>query len=102
MVRRRGVTAGPPLLLGIDIGTSLIKAVLVDATGAELALGQSPTPWLPCRSGAEGSAPAIFEAVLEAARAALAAHAAGAGRGGAAGRGSAARHVQVLAVGVIS
>ena len=33
------------LLLGIDVGTSVCKAAVVDATGAERAHGQQPTPW---------------------------------------------------------
>jgi sugar (pentulose or hexulose) kinase len=60
------------LLLGIDVGTSVCKAAVIDATGAERAHGQQPTPWQRLPHGAEIAADALFEAALAAARAALA------------------------------
>jgi len=57
------VSSGP-LLLGVDIGTSLIKAVLVDSAGRELAVGEAQTPWRACPSGAEGDAEELFSQVL--------------------------------------
>jgi len=60
------------LLLGIDVGTSVCKAAVIDATGAERAHGQQPTPWQRLAHGAEVGPDALFEAALAAARAALA------------------------------
>ncbi|MGH2722444.1 MAG: FGGY family carbohydrate kinase, partial [Actinomycetota bacterium] len=42
-----------PLLLGIDAGTSTIKAVLVDRDGRERALASVPTPFAATASGTE-------------------------------------------------
>jgi sugar (pentulose or hexulose) kinase len=60
------------LLLGIDVGTSACKAAVIDATGAERAHGQEPTPWQRVPDGAEIAPDALFEAALAAARSALA------------------------------
>jgi sugar (pentulose or hexulose) kinase len=60
------------LLLGIDVGTSACKAAVIDATAAERAHGQEPTPWQRLRRGAEIAPDALFEAALAAARTALA------------------------------
>jgi sugar (pentulose or hexulose) kinase len=60
------------LLLGIDVGTSACKAVVVDRAGAERAHGQSSTPWRRVPTGAEAEPDALFEAAVAAARAALA------------------------------
>jgi sugar (pentulose or hexulose) kinase len=60
------------LLLGIDVGTSACKAAVIDASGAERAHGQEPTPWQRLRHGTEIAPDALFEAALAAARAALA------------------------------
>jgi sugar (pentulose or hexulose) kinase len=60
-----------PLLLGIDVGTSACKATVVDAHGAELSLGQVPTPWESVPTGAELDAEALLRAVVEAAREAI-------------------------------
>jgi sugar (pentulose or hexulose) kinase len=59
------------LLLGIDVGTSMCKAAVVDAAGAERAHGQAPTPWEPLPTGAEADPEALFQAAMAAARAAL-------------------------------
>jgi len=60
-----------PLLLGIDVGTSACKAAIVDAHGAELSLGQVPTPWEAVPTGAELDAETLLRAVVEAAREAI-------------------------------
>jgi sugar (pentulose or hexulose) kinase len=59
------------LLLGIDVGTSACKAVVVDRAGREHARGHSGTPWRRVPTGAEVEPDALFEAVVAAARAAL-------------------------------
>jgi sugar (pentulose or hexulose) kinase len=69
--RRNGNGAGA-LLLGIDVGTSVCKAAVVDGAGAELAHGQAPTPWRTVPTGAEVDLEALFAAVVTAARDALA------------------------------
>jgi sugar (pentulose or hexulose) kinase len=60
------------LLLGIDVGTSVCKATVVDAEGAELAHGQAPTPWTRVPTGAEADPEALFASAVAAAGAALA------------------------------
>jgi sugar (pentulose or hexulose) kinase len=60
------------LLLGIDVGTSNCKAAVVDAAGAELAHGSTPTPWQRVPTGAEIEPDALLAAAAEAAREALA------------------------------
>ncbi len=61
------------LLVGIDVGTSACKAAVVDEEGRELAHGKAPTPWRQVPTGAEVDPEALFEAAVEAARAAVAA-----------------------------
>jgi sugar (pentulose or hexulose) kinase len=65
------------LLLGIDVGTSACKAVVADRVGQERAHGQERTPWRRVPTGAEVEPDALFEAVVAAAQAALAAAPAG-------------------------
>jgi sugar (pentulose or hexulose) kinase len=60
------------LLLGIDVGTSACKAVLLDPDGLERANGQSATPWERVATGAEIECEALYEAAVAASRAALA------------------------------
>jgi sugar (pentulose or hexulose) kinase len=60
------------LLLGIDVGTSNCKAAVVDAAGAELAHGSTPTPWQRVPTGAQIEPDALLAAAVEAAREALA------------------------------
>jgi sugar (pentulose or hexulose) kinase len=60
------------LLLGIDVGTSACKAAVFDADGAELALGQVPTPWRRVPTGAEADPDTLVAAAATAARQALA------------------------------
>jgi sugar (pentulose or hexulose) kinase len=60
------------LLLGIDVGTSNCKAAVVDAAGAELAHGSTPTPWQRVPTGAQIEPDALLAAAAQAARYALA------------------------------
>jgi sugar (pentulose or hexulose) kinase len=62
----------PPLLLGLDAGTSAVKAALFDADGRELAHGRAPTPWRPLPTGAEVDPGALLDAAIAAAAEALA------------------------------
>ncbi len=64
--------ASEPLLVGIDLGTTTCKAVVVSAGGAELAHGAMPTPWRAVPSGAETDPRALVDAALGAAERALA------------------------------
>ncbi|MFL5840478.1 MAG: L-fuculokinase [Thermoleophilaceae bacterium] len=59
------------LLLGMDVGTAMCKAAVVDPGGTELAHGQVPTPWEHRPTGAETDPEALFQAAVTAARAAL-------------------------------
>ncbi|SRR5580765_31402 len=59
---------GRELLAGVDVGTTSVKALLLTAEGAEVAVGHAATPWTITGSGAETSA----ESILDAARRALA------------------------------
>ncbi len=60
------------ILLGIDVGTTSVKAAAYDEDGRELARGRAPTPW----RGTELNPDALLLAALEAADAALPAGAA--------------------------
>jgi sugar (pentulose or hexulose) kinase len=60
------------LLLGIDVGTSFCKAVVVDAEGDELAQARARTPWTRVATGAEIDPGALVRAVLAAAADAIA------------------------------
>jgi sugar (pentulose or hexulose) kinase len=61
------------VLLGIDVGTTFCKAVVVDAAGAVLGEGRAPTPWTAVPTGAEIDPEALVAATRRAAAAALAA-----------------------------
>ncbi|MGH2689184.1 MAG: FGGY family carbohydrate kinase, partial [Actinomycetota bacterium] len=52
-----------PLLLGIDAGTSTIKAVLVDRDGHERALATAPTPFAATAAGTEMTTGAFLGAL---------------------------------------
>ncbi len=56
------------ILLGIDVGTTSVKAAAFDSDLAELSHGRAPTPWV----GTELDPYALLDAALEAAAAALA------------------------------
>lgn len=59
------------LLLGIDVGTTYCKAVVLDAAGTELSQARVRTPWTPVPTGAEIDPHALAHAALAAAAAAL-------------------------------
>ncbi len=63
----------PGLLVGIDVGTTSCKAVVLDSDGEELALGRCRTPWTRVPTGAEIDPQALAAAALTAAAEALAA-----------------------------
>ncbi|MEA2269396.1 MAG: hypothetical protein QOC64_2006 [Solirubrobacteraceae bacterium] len=63
----------PQLLLGIDVGTTYCKAVVLDAEGAELAQARARTPWTRVPTGAEVDPHALVRAALAAAAEAIAA-----------------------------
>jgi sugar (pentulose or hexulose) kinase len=62
------------LLLGLDVGTSAVKAAVVDEAGRELSHGRAKTPWRQVPTGAELDPDELLAAALEAARAALKGH----------------------------
>src|ERR1700761_7806535 len=69
------------LLLGIDVGTTFCKAVVLDTEGRVVAEGREPTPWTAVATGAEIDAEALADAALRAAAGALAGAPAGRGAG---------------------
>lgn len=54
-----------PVLLGLDVGTSRIKSLLVDEQGAELARAAVPTPFRTEAAATEMSAAALCSALAE-------------------------------------
>jgi sugar (pentulose or hexulose) kinase len=72
-----------PLLLGLDAGTTAVKATVIDARGEEVAHGRAPTPWRRVPTGAEIDPVDLLRAALSAGHEALAAapdgHVAGVG-----------------------
>jgi len=58
-----------PLLIGIDVGTSTCKAVVLTADGAERSWGSAPTRWT--LGGAEAQPESLLSAALDAAGQAL-------------------------------
>jgi len=68
----------PDLVLGLDAGTTAVKAAAFDADGNQVAQGRSPTPWRAVPTGAEVDPDELLEAAVAAAREAVAA--AGGGR----------------------
>jgi xylulokinase len=60
------VSAPPPLLLGLDVGSSRIKALLVDGEGREGRLATVPSPFVSTPDGVEGGVEALVEAVRRA------------------------------------
>ena len=61
------------LLLGIDVGTTYCKALVLDAEGEELGEARERTPWTPVPTGAEIDPHALARAALAVASRALAA-----------------------------
>lgn len=65
------------LLVGLDVGTSAVKAAAFDSSGRELAQGRAPTPWRTVPTGAELDPDDLLDAAAAAAREAVAAAGAG-------------------------
>ncbi len=65
------------LLLGIDVGTTYCKALVLDAEGTELGEARERTPWTPVPTGAELDPHAIASTALAVASRALAGSPAG-------------------------
>jgi sugar (pentulose or hexulose) kinase len=59
------------LLVGLDVGTTAVKAAVVTAEGVELAHGRSKTPWRVTTTGAELDADRLLDSAWEAASEAL-------------------------------
>lgn len=59
------------LLLGLDLGSTRVKALVCDRGGASLATGWVPTPWRVTATGAEADPDELYRAVLTATRQAL-------------------------------
>jgi sugar (pentulose or hexulose) kinase len=60
------------LLIGLDVGTTFCKAVVIDADGVERAHGRHPTPWTLVATGAEVSPADLADAAIAAVHGALA------------------------------
>ena len=60
------------MILGLDIGTSAVKAAVFDTDGRDVAHRREPTPWRRVETGAELDPEALLAAAIMAARAALA------------------------------
>lgn len=65
------------LLVGLDIGTTAVKAAVVTADGLEIAHGRAATPWYSTRYGTELDPQALLGAVWDAVNVALTAVPAG-------------------------
>lgn len=50
-----------PLLVGLDVGTTSSKAVVVDLDGQELSHGRAPTPWTSTADGTETDAGSLLD-----------------------------------------
>jgi sugar (pentulose or hexulose) kinase len=61
------------LVLGIDAGTTAVKAAAFDADGNQVAQGRAPTPWRSVPTGAEVDPDELLIAAVAAAREAAAA-----------------------------
>jgi sugar (pentulose or hexulose) kinase len=60
------------VLVGIDVGTTVVKAAAVSLDGVELAHASRPTPWRDVTTGAEADPRALADAALAVAREAAA------------------------------
>lgn len=60
------------VLIGLDLGTTFAKAVVVTLDGVERAHGRARTPWRPVPTGAEMDPHALVDTAVSAARDALA------------------------------
>jgi sugar (pentulose or hexulose) kinase len=54
------------LLLGVDIGTTACKALVLEASGQLIALAERPTPWVEVETGGEIQADVLEETVITA------------------------------------
>jgi sugar (pentulose or hexulose) kinase len=61
------------LLVGLDVGTTAVKAAAFEHGGRELAQGRAPTPWRDVPTGAEVDPGQLLDAAVAAAREAVAA-----------------------------
>ncbi len=68
---------GEGCLLGIDVGSTRVKALVVDLAGQELSVGHAETPWRFTSSGAEAAPEDLYAATLAATATGLAAAPAG-------------------------
>jgi len=66
-----GRTALDPLLLGIDVGTTFCKAVIVTPDGREVAHARERTPWFRVAAGQEMGPAAVLATALDVAAAAI-------------------------------
>jgi sugar (pentulose or hexulose) kinase len=66
------MSSDPPLLVGIDVGTTRVKAGIVGLNGTELAQASVPTVWELTATGAQARAQDFLQAVRTALGAALA------------------------------
>jgi len=57
------LTPDEPLLLGVDIGSSRIKALLIDGDGREVGAASVRTPFATCEAGTEMTVADLVEAV---------------------------------------
>ena len=55
------------LLLGVDVGTTFCKAVVLDTGGTIVGRHREPTPWMRVDSGADVDPHALLRAALTAA-----------------------------------
>jgi sugar (pentulose or hexulose) kinase len=60
-------------VLGLDVGTTAVKAAMFDTDGSEVSQGRAPTPWRTVPTGAEIDPDALLGAAVAAAREAVAA-----------------------------
>jgi sugar (pentulose or hexulose) kinase len=61
------------LVLGLDVGTTAVKAAVIDGEGREVAHGRAPTPWREVPTGAELDPDELLRAAARAGAEALAA-----------------------------
>ncbi|HWT30678.1 MAG TPA: FGGY family carbohydrate kinase, partial [Propylenella sp.] len=59
------VRAGDPILIGVDVGTSSVRAVAFGASGRRIASDSRPTPARPAETGGEYDPDDIFAAVVD-------------------------------------
>ena len=60
---RDAAVSGPDVLVGVDVGSTRVKAVVVDLSGAELASAAAETPWVVDGHAVEMDAAALSQTV---------------------------------------